>query len=157
MASGELFRREAKPTMCRRKSQGLRSALQRLNLACFVVLTVSVARAGETDVRVLNGFNDDAECARFKMGVKAELVEEHVTEGKKAAKLIFPAGKEFAGFGVSANDAGTGREVLARWGDYDYFVFDVFNPNGENIVIDLRIDDDRSIDDWSTWSSSHGA
>ena len=154
MASGEPCRRKAKLRTCRKKPRGLRSARQLLILACLVALTFSAARAGEADIRILNGFNDDAQCARFKMGVKVELVEEKVTEGKKAAKITFPAGKDFAGFGVGVGDAGTGRELLARWGDYDYFVFDVFNPNEGDIAINIRMDDDKSTNDWSTWSDN---
>ncbi|MCY3019591.1 MAG: hypothetical protein NTW87_11255 [Planctomycetota bacterium] len=154
MASSETHCRNAKLRICRRKSHGLRSAGQLLLLACLVALTLSGSRAGDADVRILNGFNDEAECARFRMGAKVELVEEHVTEGKKAAKITFPAGKEYAGFGVGINDAGIGREVLANWGNYDYFAFDVFNPNEGNSDIDIRIDDDKSTNDWSTWSDN---
>jgi hypothetical protein len=130
-----------------------RGARPLLFLLCLAVLALS-AGAADADFKILNGFNDEAESARFKIGVKCELVEEHVTEGKKAAKITFPAGKEYAGLGVGFDEAGTGRELLARWGDYEYFAFDVFNPNEGNVNVYIRIDDDKSTSDWTTWSDT---
>ncbi|MGD0091656.1 MAG: hypothetical protein ABSE73_17200 [Planctomycetota bacterium] len=97
------------------------------------------------EMKILNGFNSVEEAQKFKMGadIKVELVTEHVTEGEKAAKLTFPGGKEYAGFGIRG-------ELLARWGDYDYLVFDVFNPNEEEAGIFIRIDDEQSTNNYST-------
>ncbi|MFB3891837.1 MAG: hypothetical protein ACE15C_07420 [Phycisphaerae bacterium] len=112
-------------------------------IAALVLMALPLAGANGQDVKVLNGFNDEAQCAAFKWGVKFELTEERVTEGKKAAKVTFPAGKQYAGFGIP-------KELLARWGDYDYFAFDVFNPNDADVDIMIRIDDDKSTNDYST-------
>src|SRR5512135_2310128 len=105
--------------------------------AALVLMALPLAGAKGQDVKVLNGFNDEAQCAAFKWGVKFDLTEEHVTEGKRAAKVTFPAGKEYAGFGIP-------KELLARWGDYDHFAFDVFNPNDADVGVMIRIDDDKS-------------
>ena len=95
------------------KSGFLPLAGRLVGLACVCLVSLALSRglAGEADFKILNGFNDEAECAKFNIGVKVELVEEHVTEGKKAAKMTFPAGKEYAGFSVGFGEAGTGREL----------------------------------------------
>jgi len=112
----------------------VRKAIEALVL---VAAAAGAARAG--DVKMLNGFNDDAECAKFRFSssVKVELSAEHATEGGKSAKVTFLTGKRYAGFNLKGS-------ILERWGDYDYVSFDVFNPSDKDQSIFVRIDDSKS-------------
>jgi hypothetical protein len=129
--------------------QGRARALPRLRnwlLPCLaVLLPLGTARGGE-QCRLLNGFNDETESARcgFAKQLKVELVAEHATEGAKAAKITCPPKVNWCGMSLRG-------EILSRWGDYDYFAFDVFNPADTAIKLFIRIDDDKSRgDDYST-------
>lgn len=113
--------------------------------ACWLVC----AQASEGKVKLLNGFNDEAECAMFSIakGIKVELVREHATEGENAAKLTCPPNSRWSGFSIRG-------ELLARWGDYDYLTFDVFNPYDTDRTVFIRIDDDQSNN--SDYSTQYG-
>ena len=71
----------------------------------------------------------------------------HEEEGAKAARITCPPKGRWTGFNVR-------RDLLARWGDYDYFTFDVFNPYEKDVQIFVRIDDDKSKQ--SDYSTQYG-
>lgn len=125
--------------------------------ACMALVSVAEsllwnnpeACAGTQATKTINGFNDEAERSNctYAKALKVELVAEHVTEGTKSVKLTCPPNRRWTGFNVR-------KELLARWGDYDYFTFDIFNPYDKDVVIYVRIDDDQSRQ--SDYSTQYG-
>jgi hypothetical protein len=115
-------------------------------LPCLALLLLPGTARGAEDCRLLNGFNDETETARFGFAkqLKVELVADHATEGAKAARITCPPKLDWCGLSMRG-------DILSRWGDYDYFTFDVFNPADAAIKLYIRIDDDKSRnDDYST-------
>ena len=115
-------------------------------LAGMLFLSGTLAAQDAGEVRMVNGFNDEAERARcnYAKSLKVELVAEHATEGAKAAKITCPTKRRWTGLGIR-------KDLLANWGAWDYFTFDVFSPYDKEIRIFVRIDDDKSRNnDYST-------
>ena len=115
-------------------------------IAGMLLLPVTLAAQDAGEVRMVNGFNDEADRARctYAKALTVELAAEHATEGARAAKITCPTGQRWTGLGIR-------KDLLADWGAWDYFTFDVFNPYDPEIQIFVRIDDDQSTNnDYST-------
>jgi len=65
-------------------------------------------------------------------GFNISLSKEHVTDGAHSLKVVYP---------VSEYPSINTRKLDRDWSGYEYFCFDVFNPQNETLDFTVRIDD----------------
>ena len=94
-------------------------------IAAAWTLAAGAAASGAESSRPLCGFETDADVRKIwtlKHAVAA-LSADHVTEGKRCAKVTF-SGKETNWPAILLSD----KAALAGWEKYDYLALEVFNP-----------------------------
>lgn len=103
--------------------------------------------------RVICGLNRaaDRDALAWDPAVEVELTGEHATEGPRAARVTFPARDEagrYSGFRLPSG-------LTRGWDAYETFAFDVFNPDDQPVVIEMRLDDNK-VDrgNYRTWHTS---
>ncbi|MEW6358772.1 MAG: beta-galactosidase [Planctomycetota bacterium] len=90
----------------------------------------------------ITSFETEADLQKIKFNnTKGERVAEHATDGQHALKLHF---EKVAWPGISFH-AGEGFE-RADWSAFGSILFDVHNPENEDVRVCVRIDDDKKAD-----------
>jgi hypothetical protein len=65
-------------------------------------------------------------------GFSLKLSRAHVTEGRHSLQVVFPRG------GMPSINS---KKLLQKWGDYENFALDIYNPQEEKIDFAIRLDD----------------
>lgn len=111
-------------------------------LMIFLFCQFGVACSGPPGERILFDFETDEELDRFhwKCHTLFALSEEHATHGTKSLKMdLFPS--EYPGLAPMIKDT--------DWSRYGALRFDVYNPQGKDIPLTVRIDDKKDYPDYA--------
>jgi len=111
----------------------------------LLILAATLAAAPEKPVAVkmLESFESEAALSPWLLrDVKGELVAQHATQGKRAARLVYPKWQEGTNkWPATILDFGKGAFDMNDWSRYDVLKFDVFNDTGREAILKLRLDD----------------
>ncbi|MCA9398826.1 MAG: hypothetical protein KC618_03685, partial [Candidatus Omnitrophica bacterium] len=108
-------------------------------LAGIVLLKCSQTKKGvivepaSSEQVLLSGFEDQKVWGiPPEKGFSLKLNKKYVTEGKTSLEVVYPKGDL-----PSINT----RKLDSSWGKYEYFAFDVYNPQDETLNFTIRLDD----------------
>ncbi len=124
-----------------------------MNILSILFLSVALSATPQEPVavKVIESFETDAALAPWALrGTRGDLAGEHATQGKRAAKLVYPQWKEGMGlWPATILDFGKAGFDVKDWSRYDVLKFDVFNDTDRTATLKLRLDDSKK-GRWST-------
>jgi hypothetical protein len=119
-------------------------------LAFVVILVMSACTAAAPQERLINSFEDEAELQQWQLSCAgSRLVEEGVTDGRKALELTFDPNGEWYPVAMFWN------RVIADWSPYDALVVDVYNPNDFPIAGAVLVGDQAWADKGRSYWNRH--
>jgi len=131
------------PTACVGTAGRIRELRGRMHTLALILLAAALAAPpGSGEVRVLDDFEEGR--IGWTGQVALSIVAEHASHGGHALKVTFPAGTPYPGIAASA--------VETDWSGFDVLKFDVFNPQGTPVDLNVRIDDPSSTGYYSRYN-----